>query len=85
MREGADAICIASVGSRADAVAVVAAVAAGHLVLAGVGAASAAVAVEDLVALAGEGNVVVERGFLGAIAGVVQGAGRRFEVVGRSD
>jgi twitching motility protein PilT len=85
MREGADAICIASVASQADAAAVVAAVAAGHLVLAGVGAANAAVAVGHLVGLAGEGNVVVERGFLGAVAGVVQGTARRFEVVGRSD
>lgn len=85
MREGADAICIASVASQADAAAVVAAVAAGHLVLVGVGAASAAVAVGHLVALAGEGNVVVDRGFLGAVAGVVQGGTRRFEVVGRSD
>ncbi|MEO8843861.1 MAG: ATPase, T2SS/T4P/T4SS family [Kofleriaceae bacterium] len=85
MREGADAICVASVASRADAVAVIAAVDAGQLVLVGVAAASAAVAVGYLVALAGEGNAVVERGFLGAVAGVVQGGTRRFEVVGRSD
>jgi twitching motility protein PilT len=85
MREGADAICIARVASQADAAAVVAAVAAGHLVLAGVAAASAAVAVGHLVALAGEGKVVVDRGFLGAVAGVIQGGARRFEVVGRSD
>lgn len=85
MREGADAICVASVASRADAAAVIAAVSAGHLVLAGVEAASAAVAVAHLVTLAGEGNAVVDRGFLGAVAGVIQGATRRFEVVGRSD
>lgn len=53
--------------------------------LAGVEAASAAVAVAHLVTLAGEGNAVVDRGFLGAVAGVIQGATRRFEVVGRSD
>ena len=85
MREGADAICIASVTSATDAAAAISAVAAGHLVLIGIGAAHAATAAADLVTLAGAGNTVVERGFLGAVAGVLQGTTRRFEVVGRAD
>jgi twitching motility protein PilT len=89
MREGADAIAV-TVASAGDAAAVVAAVAAGHLVLACVGAATAAHASAHLVAqLSADerelGTIVVGRGFLGAVAGLVQGANRRFEVVGRAD
>ena len=90
MREGADAIGIGSLATPADAAAVVTAVGAGHLVLACLGSASAATAATDLVTwLAAEdrdlGRIVVDRGFLGAVAGVVEGGNRRFEVVGRSD
>ena len=90
MREGADAIAIAAPLDVDGMAAVVAAVAAGHLVLACVGAATAAHASAHLVAsLSADerelGKIVVDRGFLGAVAGVVQGANRRFEVVGRVD
>lgn len=89
MREGADAIVVGSVTEPADVAAVIDAVAAGHLVVAALGVA-AGHAASHLVALApadhrDRAKSVVERGFLGAVAGVVQGQNRRFEVVTRPD
>ncbi|MEO8550862.1 MAG: ATPase, T2SS/T4P/T4SS family [Kofleriaceae bacterium] len=89
MREGADAIVVGAVVQPADAAAVIDAVAAGYLVLAALGAA-AEHAASHLVALAPaehreRAKSVVERGFLGAVAGVLQGQNRRFEVVTRPD
>jgi len=89
MREGADAIVIGTVAQPADAAAVIDAVAAGYLVLVTVGAA-APHALSHLVALApveqrDRAKSVVERGFLGSVASVVEGQNRRFEVVTRPD
>ncbi|MFT3693180.1 MAG: ATPase, T2SS/T4P/T4SS family [Kofleriaceae bacterium] len=83
MAEGADAIAIDRV---VETQALVAAIAAGHLVLITVPSATAAHAIAHLTAgMAEHAKAVVEHGFLGAVAGVVQGGTRRFEVVGRSD
>lgn len=89
LREGPDAVAVGAVTEPAHAAAVVDAVAAGTLVLVTL-ATSADRAAEHLVELLPEdrkqlGKAVIGRGFLGAVAGVVQGANRRFEVVARSD
>jgi len=89
LREGADAIAIGAVATPDDAAAVVDAVAGGMLVLVTL-ATSADRAADHLVDLLSHerrdlGKAVIARGFLGAVAGVVQGANRRFEVVARPD
>ena len=81
IREGADAIAVdARLGG--DGVALLAdAVAAGHLVLAVVPAASAAAAADQLAEqLAPERRAALKRGFLGAVAGLTKPTGRVFEI-----
>ena len=89
LREGPDAIAVGAVTTPEHAAAVIDAVAAGQLVLATL-ASSAERAADHLVELLpldrrDLGKAVIARGFLGAVAGVVQGANRRFEVVARQD
>jgi len=89
LREGPDAIAVGAVTEPAHAAAVVDAVAAGTLVLVTL-ATSPDRAADHLVELLPDdrkqlGKAVIARGFLGAVAGVVQGANRRFEVVARPD
>ncbi len=89
MREGADAIAVGAVAGADPAMAILEAVAGGHLVLAVVGT-SAHAAPGHLVELLpaerrGLGQTIVTRGLLGTIAGVVQGGSRQFEVVARPD
>jgi twitching motility protein PilT len=89
LREGPDAIAVGAVTTPEHAAAVIDAVAAGQLVLATI-ATTAERAADHLVELLpldrrDLGKAVIARGFLGAVAGVVQGANRRFEVVGRPD
>ncbi|MEO6774178.1 MAG: ATPase, T2SS/T4P/T4SS family [Kofleriaceae bacterium] len=89
VREGADAIAVGAITAAEDAVAVIDAVAAGQLVLATL-ATTADRAADHLVAMLPLdrrelGKAVIARGFLGAVAGVVEGGNRRFEVVARSD
>jgi len=81
IREGADAIAVdARLGN--DGVALLAdAVAAGHLVLAVVPAATAAAAADQLAEqLAPERRAALKRGFLGAVAGLTKPTGRTFEI-----
>lgn len=90
MREGADVIVVGKVASPEDAIAVTEAVAGGHLVLSTMAIAQAGDVLSHLVELLPAdrrelGKAIIERGFLGAVAGSVQGANRRFEAVGRSD
>jgi twitching motility protein PilT len=89
MREGADVIAVGAVTAPDHAAAIVDAVAAGHVVLASL-ATTADRAADHLVELLPIdrrelGKAVIARGFLGAVAGVVQGANRRFEVVAHAD
>jgi len=89
VREGADVIAVGAVTMPEHAAAVVDAVAAGQLVLVTL-ATTADRAADHLVELLSLdrrelGKAVIARGFLGAVAGVVQGANRRFEVVARPD
>jgi len=87
MREGADAIVIDAVGGTEAAVAVVAAVTAGHLVIASIATTIAREASDRLVDLLpldrrDLGRSALQACLLGTIAPVVKGAGRAFEVVG---
>jgi len=89
LREGPDVIAVGAVTAPEHAAAVVDAVAAGMLVLVTLGT-SADRAADHLGNLLSHerselGKAVIARGFLGAVAGVVQGANRRFEVVVRPD
>jgi twitching motility protein PilT len=89
LREGPDAIAVGAITTPEDAAAVIDAVAAGALVLATL-ATTADRAADHLVELLpldlrDLGKAVIARGYLGAVAGVVQGANRRFEVVARPD
>ena len=81
MLEGADAIAV-DARLTGEAVAAVAdAVAAGHLVLAVVGAGSAAAAADQLAEqLAPDRRASLKRGFLGAVAQVAKAGGRTFEI-----
>jgi twitching motility protein PilT len=88
MREGADAIVVGAVHTPGDAVAVVEALAGGHLVLTTLVAPRAGVAVERILdrlpvdqrALA---RALCADALLGTIGPVVSRAGRSFEVAGR--
>jgi Tfp pilus assembly pilus retraction ATPase PilT len=89
LREGPDAIAVGAITTPEHAAAVIDAVAAGQLVLATL-AATADRAADHLVELLpldrrDLAKAVIARDFLGAVAGVVQGANRRFEVVARRD
>jgi len=81
MVEGADVIAV-DARLAGDAVTLIAdAVAAGHLVLAVVGAASAAAAVDQLAEqLAPDRRASLKRGFLGAVAQVAKAGARTFEI-----
>ena len=86
MREAADAIALGAIASAEAAGAAVDAVAGGHLVLAAIAAASARDASAALLGLLpadrrDHARGVVERGLIGALAPVVKGASRTFEVV----
>lgn len=90
MQEGADAIVVGTVASPEAAVAVVEALAAGHLVLATIAASAVRGASDQLLDLVPEerrelARAALERGLLGTIAPVVKAGARSFEVVtGRS-
>ncbi|HEY5950565.1 MAG TPA: ATPase, T2SS/T4P/T4SS family [Kofleriaceae bacterium] len=90
MQEGADAIVVGAIASPEAAVAVVEAVAAGHLVLATISASSARIAGDHLIDLMPSDRRELARGvlpygLLGTIAPVVKAGARTFEVVaGRS-
>jgi twitching motility protein PilT len=88
MQEGVDAIVVGGVSSSDAAVAVVDAVAAGHLVLAAIAAGTARAATDRLLDLLPPerrelARSVLESGLIGTIAPVVKGAARSFEVVTR--
>ena len=90
MREGTDVIVVGSVASPADAMAVADAVGGGQLVLASLAVAQASDVLSHLVALLPAdrrelGKTIVERGFLGAVVGSIQGSNRRFDAIGRPD
>ncbi len=90
MREGADAIVVGNVTTAEDAIAVTDAVAGGHLVLAAIGVAVAGDALAHLVELLPSdrrelGRAILERGFLGTVAGTGTGPNRRFEALGRPE
>ncbi len=81
MREGADAIAVDAVLGADGASHVADAVAAGHLVLVVVPAASAVGAADQLAELvAPDRRGALKRGFLGAVAVVAKAGGRTFEI-----
>lgn len=86
MLEGADAIVVGTVATPEAALAVLDAVAAGHLVLATISALSTAHALNHLLALVPAdrrevGSAILDTAFRGAIGPVVKGGSRTFEVV----
>lgn len=86
MREGADAVVVDAAASAEAAVAIVAAVTAGHLVIASIATTIAREAPDRLVDLLpldrrDLGRAALQACLLGTIAPVVKGAGRAFEVV----
>jgi twitching motility protein PilT len=88
MREGADAIVVGAVHSTSDAVAVLEAVAGGHLVLTTLVAPRAALAIERMIDRLPTEQRELARGLcadalLGTIGPVVTRAGRSYEVAGR--